>query len=298
MGFPKDLKREHRALGVWNILHCYRGSIAHGTYEPNSDPNSIDDKDTIGVCVPPLDHYYGLKQFGSRGTQEIVRDPWDIVIYEARKAIGLLEKGNPNVLSMLWLPDNLYINRTEAGDLLIANRHLFANRSTFYPFMGYARSQLVKMERGAFKGYMGDKRRQLVEQYGYDTKNAAHLIRLLRMGIEFLRDGELQVERHDAAELLAIKHGEWGMERVKAEADRLFVLAEETVTHSPLPAKPDRERINQLAVEVIRVGLDPQPTVRIEPQAFQSAPYLPPTPNQEAASRPSSVSGQGASDER
>lgn len=255
MSFPKDLKRQHPALGDWNILHCYRGSIAHGTYEPNSKPGSIDDKDTIGICVPPLDHYFGLKQFGSSGTQEIVRDPWDIVIYEARKAIGLLEKGNPNVLSMLWLPDNLYINRTEAGDLLIANRHLFANRSTFYPFMGYARSQLAKMERGAFKGYMGDKRRQLVEKYGYDTKNAAHLIRLLRMGIEFLRDGELRVERYDAAELLAIKHGEWPLEKVKAEADRLFVLAEETVTHSPLPAKPDRELINELAVGVVDLAV-------------------------------------------
>lgn len=255
MSFPKDLIQEHKSLGIWNILHCYRGSIAHGTYEPNTNPNSFDDKDTIGICVPTLDHYFGTKQFGSRGTQEIVADPWDTVVYEARKAISLLGKGNPNVLSMLWLPENLYIHIDPAGQMLIDRRDLFATRAVYQPFMGYARSQLTKMERGVFKGYMGEKRKALVEKYGYDTKNAAHLVRLLRQGIEFLRDGELQVQREDASELLAIKHGEWSLEKVKTEAARLTELADLAVQNSPLPARPDYEAINQLTVDVVRKGL-------------------------------------------
>jgi len=52
---------------------------------------------------------------------------------------------------------------------------------------------------------MGAKRKSLVEKFGYDTKNAAHLILLLRMGIEFLSVGVLHVKRHDAQELLEIK---------------------------------------------------------------------------------------------
>lgn len=51
---------------------------------------------------------------------------------------------------------------------------------------------------------MGQKRRELVRRVGYDAKNAAHLIRLLRMGIEFLTEGTLHVERADATELLDI----------------------------------------------------------------------------------------------
>src|ERR1043165_9239253 len=58
-------------------------------------------------------------------------------------------------------------------------------------------------------GYMGSKRRELVRRIGYDAKNAAHLIRLLRMGIEFLVEGELHVARADAENLLEIKRGEW-----------------------------------------------------------------------------------------
>jgi predicted nucleotidyltransferase len=166
-------------------------------YEPNDQPTSIDDKDTMAFCVPPTDTYLGLSEYGSRGTVEVKRGEWDIVIYEARKALRLLSQGNPNVLSMLWLARTSTSARPMAGEHLLAP-HLFVGRHVYKPFAGYASQQLYKMEHGAFKGYMGDKRKALVERHGYDTKNAAHLIRLLRMGIEFLRDGELNVQRHDA----------------------------------------------------------------------------------------------------
>jgi uncharacterized protein len=242
-----------RGMTDWCILHGYRGSIAHGMFEPSIEPNSIDDKDTMAICVPSLDHYFGLAEYGSRGTREIKVGPWDIVIYESRKMLRLLAQGNPNVLALLWLPENMYIKRTAAGQMILDRREIFVGRHVYKPFVGYATQQFYKMEHGAFKGYMGDKRKALVEKYGYDTKNAAHLIRLLRMGIEFLRDGILHVDRggYDATELLAIKHGEWTLERVKAEAERLFRRAEETYDRSTLPAGPDRQRIGWLAVDVV-----------------------------------------------
>ncbi|MDD5675043.1 MAG: hypothetical protein PHC61_12815 [Chitinivibrionales bacterium] len=33
------------------MLLGYVGSIAHGTYVPKNDPDSIDDQDILGVCV-------------------------------------------------------------------------------------------------------------------------------------------------------------------------------------------------------------------------------------------------------
>lgn len=255
MSIPRDLIRDNPGIGEWAILHGYRGSIAHGMYEPSTEPDSIDDKDTMAICVPSLDHYYGLTEFHSRGTQEIKRGEWDIVVYEARKALRMLGQGNPNVLTLLWLPENLYIKVTDAGRLLIENKHLFVGRHVYKSFVGYATGQLYKMENNAFEGYMGEKRKALVTKHGYDTKNAAHLIRLLRTGIEFLRDGELNVMRYDAAELLAIKHGEWSLEKVKAEAERLFRRAEEVYDASTLPVRPDREKVNALCIEVVKTHM-------------------------------------------
>lgn len=255
MSLPRELLDEHSAISSWHILLAYRGSIAHGMYEPNDMPDSIDDKDVIGVCVPPLDHYLGFREFGNQRTFELMSDPWDIVVYEARKAVKLLGGGNPNILSMLWLPEHMYIGVEPAGHTLIENRDAFAARSTYFRFIGYARDQLRKMQGGAHLGYMGEKRKRLVAKFGYDTKNAAHLIRILRMGIEFLGDGEMHVQRHDASELLAIKHGEWPLEKVKEEAERLFRLAGEAHERSTLPEEPDLARINDLAVEVVRSAL-------------------------------------------
>jgi uncharacterized protein len=251
---PKDLIRENKGLGEWNIIHAYRGSIAHGMYIPNSDPLSIDDKDTIAICVPPKEYILGLKEFHSRGTQEIKRDEWDIVVYEIRKAISLLTQGNPNILSLLWLSDKNYLNVTPAGKLIIDNRKLFVGKHVYRSFTGYAYSQLHRMEHFVFEGYMGSKRKAIVEKFGYDTKNAAHLIRLLRMGIEFLTDGELYVEREDAPQLLDIKKGKWTLDQVKTESDRLFKLAEEAYVRSMLPKDVDHNAVNNLCIDVIETA--------------------------------------------
>lgn len=270
MTIPQDLLRDYPALNDWAILSGYRGSIAHGMYTGNN-PDSIDDKDVMSICVPPLDYYFGLKRFGSRGTQEIKRQEWDIVAYELHKFVGLLQQGNPNVLMLLWLKPEHYLKITEAGQLLIDNRHLFVGRHVYRAFTGYAHSQLHKMTHLAFEGYMGQKRKELVLKFGYDTKNAAHLLRLLRMGIEFLKDGRLYVFRHDAPQLLEVKRGEWTLEQVKEEASRLFAAAQDAYLESSLPPEPNLELINNLTVKVIRIALGLRWTVGLAENHLESA---------------------------
>ncbi len=256
MSLPLQLKVENKGLGKWAILTAYRGSIAHGLYIPQSNPDSIDDKDIMAVCVPPPEYYIGLKQFGSRGTKEIKQDEWDIVIYEMKKFIGMLENGNPNVLGMLWLRENHYILKTYPAELLIKNRDLFVGRHVYHSFSGYAHGQFKRMTHLAYQGYMGEKRKRLVQKFGYDTKNAAHLIRLLKMCIEFLKDGELYVFRGeiDAPQLLSIKNGEWTLEQVQREAEHLFKLSEKMYTESKLPKRPDREKVSKLCEELIEMS--------------------------------------------
>jgi hypothetical protein len=52
-------------------------------------------------------------------------------------------------------------------------------------------------------------------------------------------------------ELLDIKLGAWSLERVKAESERLFQLAQEAYVRSPLPPEPDAARAERLCVEMI-----------------------------------------------
>lgn len=237
------------------ILLAYRGSISHGMYVPNTDPGSIDDKDLLGVCVPDERFYYGLGNFEQK---ELFKGVWDTVTYEARKFVRLLVGANPNVLNLLWTHPRYFLIREPEGDELITSRDLFVTRKAYHSFTGYAYGQLKKMTALAFQGYMGDKRKKLVEKFGYDTKNAAHLIRILCMGIEFLNEGKLYVDRGaagDAPMLLAIKRGEWELAKVKEEADRLFKRAEAAYDACKLPAGVDQQKVDELVIRIVKSKL-------------------------------------------
>ena len=234
---------------LWDncLFLCYRGSIAHGTYVPNSSPGSIDDKDVFGVVFPPREYFFGLKTFEQL---ERKKEYWDVLIYDFRKFIHLMVKSNPNVLQSLWTPDHHFLKTTETFKTLQANRGLFLSKAIYKSFCGYAYGQLHKMENMAYNGYMGQKRKGLVDKFGYDTKNAQHLIRLLRQGIDALKTGEIVVERPDANELKQIKLGEWSIEKVKREANDLFEVMKIALKESHLPERPDIGAIDTLVQKI------------------------------------------------
>jgi uncharacterized protein len=267
-------------------LIAYRGSVAHGM----ASPETAADVDLIGVVIAPAEHYLGLTEWGSRGTMELREGRWDCVFYEIRKLFTLLLAGNPNVMSLLWLREEDYLWRSDAGRAILDNRRFFVGKHVYDSFAAYASAQLRKMEtrdpaelrryieiteqmktgrasaeelaemrrfqrKGENLGRLGDKRKQLVLQHGYDAKNAAHCIRLLRMCIEFLATGAMTVYRPDASELLEIKRGEWPLDRVKAHATQLFEEAKAARDRSTLPERPDRAGVEQLLVRLIRERL-------------------------------------------
>jgi predicted nucleotidyltransferase len=105
------------------------------------------------------------------------------------------------------------------------------------------------------------KRAELEAKFGYDTKHAMHLVRLLRMAREILTTGEVRVRRPDAEELLAIRGGAWSYDRLvewaEAEEAALPALAE----HSMLPWGPNREKLDDLLVDILA------DTVRLDSEA-------------------------------
>ena len=234
------------------ILEAYRGSITHNMYIPNTDPNSVDDIDLISVYMAPKEYYVGLG-FGKKYTKAIDKfvGKYDVVSYEFRKFISLLLKSNPNVIGLLWLKDNHYIKVNHCASVLIDNRDLFISKDMYASYTGYAYGQLKRMSHYSTAGYMGKKRKALVDKYKFDTKNASHCIRLLRMCMETLTTGEVNVPREDAPQLLEIKRGRWSLEQVKAEADRLFKLTDEAYVRSKLPNHPDYDKIEKIVMETM-----------------------------------------------
>ena len=108
------------------------------------------------------------------------------------------------------------------------------------------------LHRKYFSGYMGEKRKSMVRKFGYDTKNAAHLIRLLRMGIEFMTNGTLQVYRStDANELIDIKKGNWSLDHVIQTAEEGFALAKLAKDFTKLPDHPNETEVENWLVTTL-----------------------------------------------
>lgn len=250
---PKDELLDR--LEPYCILKGYRGSLAHGTYEENI---THDDKDVMGLFIGPEDIVFGIREMET--VERMIDEKqsqkrtvtWDVVYYSLKKYLNLIMKQNPNVLSLLWLDEKYYIKRTKWGNRLIAERASLLSKQCYKSFSGYAYGQLHRMTHACPTGRMGAKRKELVERFGYDVKNAGHLIRLLKMGIEALTLGELIVERPDNNMLLEIKRGEWELKRVLEYADSLFKLMDGAIIGSPLPARVNEGLVNDLCVEITK----------------------------------------------
>ena len=252
---PMEQSDWYREFYDKSILIGYRGSQAHGTYRPPSEPDSVDDVDICAVTIGPLGQYFG---FGGQETFERMEGDrstgmvWDLVCWDIRHFVNMLSHSNPNAMCMLWLRGNHYVRLAPAGELLIKNRDIFSSKDIYKSFTGYARGQMHKATHGAFNGTMGDKRKKLVEKFGFDTKNMSHTIRLMKMGIEFLSTGQLNVQREDNQYLVDIKKGMYTLDQLKAESERLFQMAELALVNSRLPDKVDRAKAEKLLVDILK----------------------------------------------
>jgi hypothetical protein len=93
-------------------------------------------------------------------------------------------------------------------------------------------------------------RAELEARYGYDTKHAMHLLRLLRMGEEILADGTVRVFRPDAEWLLSVRHGALNYEQVLTLAAEHRARLDRLIATSPLPEEPDVRAANELLISL------------------------------------------------
>lgn len=103
----------------------------------------------------------------------------------------------------------------------------------------------------SWKKNRNKKRQVMEEKYKYDTKHAMHLVRLMRMGMEILETGRVNVFRPDREELVAIRNGAWSYEQVEEYAEDCDKKMDKLYKTSTLPKNPDYNQIDELCQKII-----------------------------------------------
>lgn len=95
-------------------------------------------------------------------------------------------------------------------------------------------------------------RKETEEKYGYDTKYALHLFRLLEEGRQLLTEGKIVFPLHNAKELLEIRNGKYTYEQVIEKATEFEKQFESWYNSSTLPHSPNWKSIKELYFEILK----------------------------------------------
>lgn len=118
--FPGDLR-----------LRVLAGSHAHGTATPESD------YDWRGVYQLPTDDFLGV-----RNPETTIERPPDQVYWELRHFCQLLLKGNPNIVAMLWTPDDCVWDTSLVVQELTKVRQALISTSMAAAYIGWVHREM------------------------------------------------------------------------------------------------------------------------------------------------------------
>jgi len=335
------------------IFEAVMGSHAYGTSTPQSDV------DLRGVFIQPIEDILGFGYI-----DQVADKTNDIVFYEIKRFLQLVQTNNPNIIELLNAPEDCIKFKDPIFDLVLEQRDQFITKQCKNSFAGYAIGQIKKArgynkkinweenemtrktvldfcyvlngndtvplkewlifpqetvglakidhahdlysmyaapddiiwgivsneEKAAdvhlrsipkdaeFLGHMtfnkdafsthckryaeykewldnrNEDRFKMNKEHGkqYDSKNLAHCIRILDMGLEIANRGEIIVRRpKDHIDLLmSIRRGEMEYEDILQEAEKKIALLDSSYDVCNLPDKVDQEFIDNLLVTI------------------------------------------------
>lgn len=211
---------------------------------------SSSDRDEMGVCVEDLHEFVGFSEFEQYVLEANKGDGLDLTIYGLKKYLRLCLKGNPTVLTLLFVPPERCITLAFAGSELQALAPCFWSKTAGRAFLGYLTAQRMRLlgERGG----KDVNRPELVEKYGFDTKYAMHMLRLGYQGVEFLQTGRmtLPMREPDRDFLMGVRLGQVPLQQCLTECGILERTLKDLLDSSSfIPEQGDHQRVEEWMLE-------------------------------------------------
>ncbi len=106
-----------------------------------------------------------------------------------------------------------------------------------------------------WKNERNEKRKLLESKYGYDTKHASHLYRLILECEEILMNETITFPRPEAELLTEIRNGCWTYDELIERVSKYDILFEEIYKNTKLPKKANINKIDQLCIQILEQSI-------------------------------------------
>lgn len=252
---PKDLQAAAhlRMVDENTILAAVIGSRLSGLATADSDT------DELAVAVEPPNSVFAVAS--SRFETHVSRPrpegerarPGDVerTTYSLRKYLSLAASGNPHILSLLWAPEQLYLHATDEGRALLELRSDFVTSRAISAFYGYATAQRKRLTSASSK--RGVRRPELEAVHGYDTKYAAHVLRLAYQGGVLAYHGYLPqpIPEPVRSEIMAVRLGRTGLTETLELIDTSLLALHRALGYADahLPSSVDSKKLSEFSRE-------------------------------------------------
>ena len=117
------------------ILRSIAGSHLYGLNTAASD------MDIRGIY---MDRMEDMLDIAGRQNQEMSDDTQDEKYYSLGKFLKLASECNPNIIELLWLPEDAILKKSPVYDELVSHRDWFLSKRARHTFSGYAYAQIQR----------------------------------------------------------------------------------------------------------------------------------------------------------
>jgi uncharacterized protein len=163
---------------------------------------------------------------------------------------------NPPSRSDAGLPEESVMSKSDLGafeKVLGEDHSLELSKDVMTLYVRERQYQAAYKQWKQYQNWLGTRnpaRAELEAKFGYDTKHGMHLLRLMRMCKEILETGKVIVKRPDREELLDVRNGRRSYDSLIEETERLEGECEELYRTSALPKNPDRQKLDDIVIEL------------------------------------------------
>ena len=220
------------------IVRTVAGSKLYGLSHPDSD------SDVRGVYVDPTDSLIGL---APPAQSMELSGPGDEQLYPLKHFAHLSLSGNPNALEILFTPHEFVIESSADWAQLFVIRYCFLSKKLIERYTGFMRHQVTRIK----TRNPGTTHQKFIDAYGYDTKSAAHCIRvgLTAMSLARSMDYSPVLEGKDLTLIKDILHGQVSQEKFNTLAKSM--IDEIRAVPTPLPDEPNSATVTEVVTDIL-----------------------------------------------